>query len=79
MALHGDASLCRIHDRRRMGRAQRMGPDDSAQVELRVRFKQRRPDLYGALTKSFEDENYYDERGYTTEAGTESGAKLREF
>ena len=58
---------------------QRMGPDDSAQGELRVKFRQRRPDLYGPLTRSFKDENYYDERGYTIEAGTESGARLREF
>ena len=62
-----------------MGRVQRMGPDDAAQRELRVKFKQRRPDLYGPLTRSLEDENYYDERGYTTDAGTESGERHREF
>lgn len=59
---------------------QRIGPDDQAKEELRDKvFRQRRRDLYGPLTESFEDDNYYDDDGYVTEAGTASMAGLREF
>ena len=59
---------------------QRVGPDDAAKEGLRdKKFRQRRRDLYGPLTESLEDESYYDDDGYVTEAGTASMVGLREF
>jgi hypothetical protein len=58
---------------------QRVGPDDEAKEKLRTRFKHRRPDLYDPIAKSYEDGAFYDDGGYTTEEGTESGTRLREF
>ena len=50
--------------------------------EQRTRFMERRPDLYAPLTKSFEEERYYDDQGRTTPLaerfGEEHRKKLKE-